>query len=61
MTELAQAGNVVPAGEYRCTNCDHVLTLDSSQTLPPCPNCAGPGIAQGWDAVSDGDPERDSG
>lgn len=59
MTEPAPAGSVVSPGDYRCSNCGHVISVDSSQSLPPCPNCAGPGIAQGWEAVSDSDPRPD--
>jgi predicted RNA-binding Zn-ribbon protein involved in translation (DUF1610 family) len=59
MSEPAPAGSVVSAGDYRCSNCGHVISVDSSQSLPPCPNCAGPGIAQGWEAVSDSDPRPD--
>jgi hypothetical protein len=62
MTELASGGTVVSAGQYRCTNCGHVITMDASESLPPCPNCAGPGIAQGWEPVSDSDvrPENET-
>lgn len=28
-------------GDYECTNCGFVLTLDdNTDTLPPCPNCS---------------------
>jgi hypothetical protein len=56
MTNIASAGDVVSAGQYRCSNCGHVITLDASESLPSCPSCAGPGIAQGWEEVSDSDP-----
>jgi predicted nucleic acid-binding Zn-ribbon protein len=59
MTEPAPGGTVASPGQYRCTNCGHVIGIASPQSLPPCPNCAGPGIAQGWEPVTDGDPDRD--
>lgn len=28
------------AGDYECTKCDEIITLDDdTDTLPPCPKC----------------------
>ena len=35
------SGTIVEAGSFRCTNCDFVLTLDSSGPLATCPACGG--------------------
>jgi hypothetical protein len=56
MADPAPVGSDVSAGTYRCTNCRYELSVQSVQSLPPCPNCAGP---YGWEAVSGGDSEED--
>ena len=50
------AGSDVSSGTYRCTNCGYELGVQSVQSLPPCPSCAGP---QEWQAVSGGDSAED--
>jgi DNA-directed RNA polymerase subunit RPC12/RpoP len=41
MAEPVPSGSNVTSGTYRCTNCGQELTLQSSQSLPPCPSCNG--------------------
>lgn len=37
-----ECGNKPGAGNYECTNCGKVLTLDDdTDTLPPCSKCDG--------------------
>jgi zinc ribbon family protein len=55
VADLVAPGTVVSAGSYKCSNCGHVLRLHSNESLPPCPNCAGPGLGQGWEALSGDD------
>src|SRR5947209_901918 len=35
------SGNVAGTGTFRCTDCDHPLSLDAVDELPVCPNCGG--------------------
>jgi predicted RNA-binding Zn-ribbon protein involved in translation (DUF1610 family) len=32
-------GDKPGAGDYRCTHCRFVITLDDDGVLPPCPKC----------------------
>ncbi len=34
-------GNVAGTGTFRCTDCDHPISLDAADELPSCPNCGG--------------------
>lgn len=43
------------AGTYSCTNCGNELKIESSQSLPPCPECQN----GQWNTVSGGDAEGD--
>jgi Zn finger protein HypA/HybF involved in hydrogenase expression len=56
MAEPAPVGSDVSAGTYRCTNCGNELSVQSVQSLPPCPKCEGP---QSWETVSGGDSAAD--
>jgi DNA-directed RNA polymerase subunit RPC12/RpoP len=35
------SGNVAGTGTFRCTECDHAVSLDAADELPRCPNCGG--------------------
>jgi DNA-directed RNA polymerase subunit RPC12/RpoP len=35
------SGNVAGTGTFRCTDCDHAVSLDAVDELPVCPNCGG--------------------
>ena len=35
------SGNVAGTGTFRCTDCDHPVSLDAADELPVCPNCGG--------------------
>ena len=35
------SGNVAGTGTFRCTECDHAVSLDAADELPICPNCGG--------------------
>ncbi len=35
------SGNVAGTGTFRCTDCDHPLSLEAVDELPVCPNCGG--------------------
>jgi Zinc-ribbon containing domain len=56
MANLAPVGSDVSAGTYRCTSCGYDLSVESGQTLPPCPNCDWP---LEWEAMSGGDSALD--
>jgi Zn finger protein HypA/HybF involved in hydrogenase expression len=56
MADPAPVGSDVSAGTYRCTSCGYELSVQSVQSLPPCPNCEGP---QKWEVVSGGDSSED--
>lgn len=51
MAETVNSGNDVSAGTYRCTACGDTLSVESTQSLPPCPEC-GNGK---WETLSGGD------
>ena len=52
MADPAPIGSDVSAGTYRCTNCGNQITVQSVDSLPPCPSCGGP---NDWNAVSGAD------
>jgi predicted RNA-binding Zn-ribbon protein involved in translation (DUF1610 family) len=35
------SGNVAGTGTFRCTDCEHPLSLEAVDELPACPNCGG--------------------
>jgi Zn finger protein HypA/HybF involved in hydrogenase expression len=56
MATTTPVGSDVSAGTYRCNNCGYELTIQSAQSLPPCPKCEGP---YSWQTVSGGDARED--
>jgi Zn finger protein HypA/HybF involved in hydrogenase expression len=56
MANPAPVGSDVSAGTYKCTNCGYELTVQSVESMPPCPKCEGP---QNWEPVSGGDSSKD--
>ena len=56
MSTTIPVGSDVQSGTYRCTNCGYELGVQSVESLPPCPKCAGP---QGWKAITGGDSAQD--
>jgi hypothetical protein len=34
-------GSVAGTGTFRCTDCDHAVSLEAADELPVCPNCGG--------------------
>jgi hypothetical protein len=56
MADPAPIGSDVSAGTYRCTNCGNQITVQSVESLPPCPSCGGP---NDWNAVSGADSVED--
>jgi Zn finger protein HypA/HybF involved in hydrogenase expression len=56
MSNPAPIGSDVSAGTYRCTNCGNEITVQSVDSLPPCPSCGGPNE---WTTVSGGDSAQD--
>jgi predicted nucleic acid-binding Zn-ribbon protein len=55
MANPVPAGSDVSAGTYKCTNCGYELDVGSTESLPPCPECAN---AQ-YETLSGGDPRDD--
>jgi len=55
MAEPVPAGSDASAGSYECTNCHYRLDVQSTQHLPPCPQC---GNGE-WQTVSGGDSVKD--
>ena len=55
MADSTPAGSDVSAGTYRCVECGSELTVQSTQSLPPCPKCAN----GQWSALSGGDAADD--
>ena len=60
MAEPVPTGSDVSAGAYRCTDCGQELTMQSEQSLPPCPNCNGTSFEtiRGGDSSQDPYPDR---
>ena len=55
MAEPVPAGSDVSAGTYRCTECGYELSVQSTQSLPPCPKCS----SGSWSTQSGGDSVND--
>ncbi len=51
MAETVNSGSDVSAGTYRCTECGNELTVQSTESLPPCPECQN----GTWETMSGGD------
>jgi Zn finger protein HypA/HybF involved in hydrogenase expression len=51
MSQMVNSGSDVSAGTYRCTQCGNELAVQSTQSLPPCPECQN----GSWETVSGGD------
>ena len=51
MTQQVEAGSDVSAGTYKCTECGNELTVQSTESLPPCPECQN----GSWETLSGGD------
>ncbi len=60
MANPVPAGSDVSAGTYQCTSCGYDLQVSSTQSLPPCPNCANGeySTVSGGDSVEDPYPDR---
>jgi hypothetical protein len=56
MANPAPVGSDVSSGTYRCTNCGYEMSVQSVQSLPPCPKCEGP---YSWEEVRGGDSGQD--
>jgi Zn finger protein HypA/HybF involved in hydrogenase expression len=56
MADPAPVGSDVSAGTYQCTNCGYELSVQSVQSLPPCPKCEGP---QEWKVLTGRDSAGD--
>jgi lipopolysaccharide biosynthesis regulator YciM len=59
MAEPVPSGSDVSAGTYSCTNCGYGLSVQSVQSLPPCPNCSNGewSTQSGGDSVDDPYPD----
>ena len=59
MAEPVPSGSDVSSGTYRGTNCGQELTLQSKESLPPCPKCNGSSseTVRGGDSAQDPYPE----
>jgi len=55
MANPVPTGSDVRAGTYKCTNCGYELTVQSVESLPPCPSCGN----NSWEAVTGGDSRED--
>lgn len=55
MADPVPAGSDVSAGTYRCTQCGYELSVESTKSLPPCPDCAN----GSWQTLSGGDSASD--
>jgi predicted RNA-binding Zn-ribbon protein involved in translation (DUF1610 family) len=55
VAEPIPAGSDVSAGTYRCTNCGNEMDVQSTQSLPPCPECSN----GEWSSQSGGDAAGD--
>jgi predicted RNA-binding Zn-ribbon protein involved in translation (DUF1610 family) len=60
MADPVPAGSDVSAGSYQCTNCGYELQVQSTQHLPPCPQCSNGEYRtqSGGDSVDDPYPDR---
>lgn len=57
MAEPIPAGSDVSSGTYACTSCNNTISVQSTESLPPCPNC---GNGE-WSTQSGGDSGDDPG
>lgn len=55
MAEPIQAGSDLSAGTYNSTDCGYELSVQSTQHLPPCPECS----HGEWNSRSGGDSAKD--
>jgi Zn finger protein HypA/HybF involved in hydrogenase expression len=55
MANTVPTGSDVSAGTYRCASCGYDLSVQSVQSLPPCPKCA----SNSWEPVTGGDAAAD--
>jgi len=55
MADPVPSGSDVSAGTYRCTECGYDLSVQSTQSLPPCPKCSN----GSWQTVTGGDSAND--
>jgi hypothetical protein len=55
MAEPIPAGSDVSAGTYSCTECGYELSVQSTEHLPPCPECSN----GEWSSESGGDSADD--
>jgi predicted nucleic acid-binding Zn-ribbon protein len=50
MADPVPSGSDVSAGTYTCTKCGYELKTGSTESLPPCPQCAN----GSWNTVTGG-------
>jgi predicted RNA-binding Zn-ribbon protein involved in translation (DUF1610 family) len=55
MADPVPAGSDVSAGTYVCTECGYELSVGSTKSLPPCPECAN----GDWETITGGDARDD--
>jgi hypothetical protein len=55
MADPVPAGSDVSAGTYRCTDRRYELSVASTKSLPPCPDCSN----GSWRTVTGGDSASD--
>jgi len=55
MANPVPTGSDVRAGAYKCTNCRYELSVQSVESLPPCPSCGN----NSWETVTGGDSRED--
>jgi predicted nucleic acid-binding Zn-ribbon protein len=55
MANPVPAGSDVSSGTYACTSCGYELQTGSTESLPPCPECAN----GQWNTVTGGDAAAD--
>ena len=60
MADPVPAGSDVSAGTYICTSCGYELGVQSSESIPPCPECSNGEwrTASGGDSADDPYPDR---
>lgn len=60
MADPVPAGSDVSAGTYSCTSCGYPLDVQSTKSLPPCPQCQNGSwkTQTGGDSVQDPYPDR---
>jgi Zn finger protein HypA/HybF involved in hydrogenase expression len=60
MADPVPTGSDVSAGTYRCPECGQELTLQSQESLPPCPSCQNTSFetVRGGDSAQDPYPDR---